>query len=133
VLSGGSDIQLRIWSAVEGYCAAICKGHTAGILGTGIIDRGRNIICTLLVTSCSRLLACSRDGTARLWDCSSQDTIAVFAKESAPLNDCFIVQNVNSLPTSREIDSKEVGTDGKLVLLACENGNVGIRVFFTYL
>ena len=31
VLSGGSDMQLKIWSAETGQCAATLLGHTAGI------------------------------------------------------------------------------------------------------
>jgi WD40 repeat protein len=30
VLSGGVDMQLKIWSAETGQCAATCRGHTAG-------------------------------------------------------------------------------------------------------
>ena len=30
VLSGGSDMQLKIWSAETGQCAATLLGHTAG-------------------------------------------------------------------------------------------------------
>lgn len=46
VLSASSDMSLRIWSAEDGRCAAVLRGHTAGVCGTGIIDRGRNVVCT---------------------------------------------------------------------------------------
>ena len=30
MLSGGADMQLKIWSAETGQCAATLLGHTAG-------------------------------------------------------------------------------------------------------
>ena len=44
VLSGGADMQLRIWSAETGRCAATLRGHTGAVLDTAIVERGRNII-----------------------------------------------------------------------------------------
>lgn len=61
-----SDVQLKIWDALEGVCAATLKGHSGGtfffpilwqnkstdriaskigILGTAMVDRGKNVIC----------------------------------------------------------------------------------------
>ena len=34
VLSGGSDMQLKIWSAETGQCATTLLGHTAGNLSS---------------------------------------------------------------------------------------------------
>ncbi len=37
VLSGGADMQLKIWSAESGQCAATLMGHTGGIVYAVII------------------------------------------------------------------------------------------------
>lgn len=46
----------------------------AGILDTAIVDRGRNV------------LSCSRDGTARLWDCGKSACLGVIADCGSPIN-----------------------------------------------
>lgn len=72
-------MQLKIWCLLTGRCAATLApgiaggvsssnsgttsepyGHRTGVLDTGIIDRGRNI------------LAIDRHGWLRLWDVSTQ-------------------------------------------------------------
>lgn len=47
--------------------------HT-GILDTAIVDRGRNV------------LSCSRDGTARLWDCGQSSCLGTIADCGSPVN-----------------------------------------------
>lgn len=44
VLSGGADMQLRIWDAATGLCPVVLKGHVGTIMDTAIVDRGRNVI-----------------------------------------------------------------------------------------
>jgi len=120
VLSAGADIQLKIWSAETGQCPVSLKGHTGAILDTAIVDRGRNII------------SCGKDGTARLWDCGQSMCIAKLYEGNGDINGCALGIGDNSLnlTTSREPNEREVGTEGKLLLLACENNNlvgVGVR------
>ncbi|XP_060606788.1 proteasomal ATPase-associated factor 1-like [Ruditapes philippinarum] len=113
ILTGGADMQLKIWSAETGKCAATLKGHLAGILDTAIIDRGRNI------------LSCGRDGTVRLWDCGSQTCLGTIECGAGNVN-CCTLQNTESnidLGTPTDTPSeKEVGTEGKLLLVGCEKG-----------
>lgn len=45
VLSGSSDLSLKIWSAEDGHCAAELRGHSSGVSGLAIVERGRNVIC----------------------------------------------------------------------------------------
>lgn len=57
-----------------------------GILGTDVIDRGRNIV------------SCSRDGTARLWDCGEGKCLEiVFKGDGAPINGCSVGVSDNSV------------------------------------
>ncbi|VDO05036.1 unnamed protein product [Rodentolepis nana] len=77
VLTGGADMQLRIWCAVTGNCGAVLRaglggtdqsirgdkepgGHRSGVLDVDFIDRGRNVI------------SLDRGGWLRLWDVSTQ-------------------------------------------------------------
>ncbi|CAL8090284.1 unnamed protein product [Calicophoron daubneyi] len=82
-LTGGADMQLKIWCLLSGRCAATLApgcagaltgnspshplepgGHRAGVLDTGILNRGRNIV------------AIDRSGWLRLWDVSTQTCIS---------------------------------------------------------
>ncbi|XP_031559625.1 proteasomal ATPase-associated factor 1-like [Actinia tenebrosa] len=113
VASGGADMTIRIWSAIDGTCPVTMKGHRGGVTDIAIVDKGRNIV------------SCSRDGTARLWDCGESRCLAVLASCSCPINGCALgsAQNVD-LGNARKINrcEREVGTEGKLLLLAREDG-----------
>uniref|UniRef100_UPI00398F600F proteasomal ATPase-associated factor 1-like isoform X2 n=1 Tax=Pristiophorus japonicus TaxID=55135 RepID=UPI00398F600F len=112
VLSGGMDAQLKIWSVEDGNCSVTLNGHKGGVLDTTIVDRGRNIISG------------SRDGTARLWDCGMSTCLAVLADCGTPINGCTIgvAENTVNLGSPEQPPSeREIGTEGKLLLLARED------------
>ncbi|KAM8976862.1 proteasomal ATPase-associated factor 1 [Pelodytes ibericus] len=112
VLSGGMDAQIKIWSVEDASCPVTFKGHQAGILDVAVVDRGRNV------------LSCSRDGTARLWDCGKSSCLAVVADCGAPINGISIgvPDNTVNLGSPEEAPTdREVGTEGKLLLLARED------------
>ncbi|XP_070569091.1 proteasomal ATPase-associated factor 1-like isoform X2 [Ptychodera flava] len=113
VLSGGSDMQLKIWSVEDGSCPVTLRGHTAGITDTAIVDKGRNIV------------SCARDGMAKLWDCGRSACLDTVAKCGCPINGCNIgvANNAVNLGTPQNSQSeREIGTEGKLLLLAREDG-----------
>ncbi|XP_062910514.1 proteasomal ATPase-associated factor 1-like [Mobula hypostoma] len=112
VLSGGMDAQLKIWSVEDGSCSVTLSGHKGGILDTAIVERGRNVI------------SASRDGTARLWDCGMSTCIAVLTDCETPINGCSvgIAENTLNLGSPKhQISEREIGTEGKLLLLARED------------
>nr|XP_056714558.1 proteasomal ATPase-associated factor 1 [Euleptes europaea] len=112
VLSGGMDAQLKIWSAENAGCVATFQGHKAGILDTAIVDRGRNVVSS------------SRDGTARLWDCGRSVCLGIVADCGSPINGIALgeADNTLNLGSPETIPSdREVGTEGKLLLLARED------------
>ncbi|KAM6290492.1 proteasomal ATPase-associated factor 1-like [Porphyrio hochstetteri] len=112
VLSGGMDAQLKIWSAEDANCVVTFKGHKGGILDTAIVDRGRNV------------LSCSRDGTARLWDCGSSSCLGVIADCGSPVNGIAVGAADSSLnlgSPEKAPSEREVGTEGKILLLARED------------
>ncbi|XP_064628952.1 proteasomal ATPase-associated factor 1-like [Lineus longissimus] len=113
VLSGSADTQLKIWSAETGQCAATCKGHAAGINDTAIVEKGRNFV------------SCSRDGTAKLWDSGSQACLGTFDECGGVVNGCSIgipARGFDPGESQQPTDEREVATEGKLLLLACESG-----------
>eukprot|EP01121_Diplochlamys_sp_Union-15-3_P009458 TRINITY_DN2580_c0_g1_i2.p1 TRINITY_DN2580_c0_g1~~TRINITY_DN2580_c0_g1_i2.p1 ORF type:complete len:415 (-),score=46.78 TRINITY_DN2580_c0_g1_i2:20-1264(-) len=121
LLSGGADTQLLIWSLVDnGYCAASLKGtHTQGISDTDIIERGRNVI------------SASRDGNCVLWDVPTQKAIHVFSSYS-PINCCRAITPKILFGQGGDLsqkDNREVGTEGKLLLLAKENRELDVYDF----
>ncbi|XP_075271359.1 proteasomal ATPase-associated factor 1-like isoform X1 [Opisthocomus hoazin] len=112
VLSGGMDAQLKIWSAEDASCVVTFKGHKGGILDAAIVDRGRNV------------LSCSRDGTARLWDCGKSACLGVVADCGSPVNGIAVGAADNSLnlgTPGKAPSEREVGTEGKILLLARED------------
>ncbi|KFP57426.1 Proteasomal ATPase-associated factor 1, partial [Cathartes aura] len=83
-----------------------------GILDTAIVDRGRNV------------LSCSRDGTARLWDCGKSACLGVIADCDSPVNGIAVGTADNSLNLGmpeKAPSEREVGTEGKILLLARED------------
>lgn len=115
VLSGGMDAQLKIWSAEDASCPVTLKGHKGGILDVAIVDRGRNVVSS------------SRDGTARLWDCGKSQCLAEVVNCGSPVNGIAlgVADNAINLGTPEEVPSeREIGTEGKLLLLAREDGKL---------
>ncbi|XP_053564708.1 proteasomal ATPase-associated factor 1 [Bombina bombina] len=112
VLSGGMDAQVKVWSVEDASCPVTFKGHKGGILDLAVVDRGRNVV------------TCSRDGTARLWDCGRSSCLAVVADCGVPINGISLgeADNTVNLGSPAEPPSeREIGTEGKLLLLARED------------
>ncbi|XP_077307337.1 proteasomal ATPase-associated factor 1 [Lithobates pipiens] len=112
VLSGGMDAQVKVWSVENASCPVTFKGHKAGVLDLAIVDRGRNVV------------SCSRDGTARLWDCGKSSCLAVVADCGVPINGISVgvADNTVNLGAPEATPSdREIGTEGKLLLLARED------------
>eukprot|EP00808_Paulinella_micropora_P007485 g34095.t1 len=62
-LSGGADMQLRVWSVNDGKCHRALKGHTRSITSCDIVGVGKQVVSSGL------------DCTVRLWECGSGETI----------------------------------------------------------
>ncbi|KAF8986481.1 Proteasomal ATPase-associated factor 1 [Entomortierella lignicola] len=116
VLSGGGDFLLKIWSALDGSCPVTMKGHVKPISDTAIIDRGRNIVSS------------SNDGSVKLWEVDSSKlrasgaTIRTLSQYDSKVNAIAL----DAWQTNQDLrivpDSREVGTEGKLVIAATEGG-----------
>lgn len=114
-LSGGADLRLKVWSIETGKCAATFLGHKGAVLDTAIVERGRNIV------------SCSRDGTAKLWDCSQQMCLDTFEGMAGNINGISVGVTENSFDLGHPENppgEKEVLTEGKMLLMACENNTL---------
>ncbi|AET40552.1 Rpn14p Ecym_6167 [Eremothecium cymbalariae DBVPG len=69
LLSTSMDMQVKIWSAVDGSNPRTFTGHKAAVTESAIIGRGRNI------------LSCSKDGTIKLWECGSGTMLRNFRRD----------------------------------------------------
>ncbi|NXW34207.1 PAAF1 factor, partial [Phaetusa simplex] len=132
-VSTSTDGTMKIWQAANGeirvrassfvvcYALSICFlcrlfEHSlcfdVGILDAAIVDRGRNV------------LSCSRDGTARLWDCGKSACLGVITDCGSPINGIAVGTADNSLnlgTPEKPPSEREVGTEGKILLLARED------------
>ncbi|KAG0351920.1 Proteasomal ATPase-associated factor 1 [Podila minutissima] len=112
ILSGGGDFLLKIWSALDGSCPVTMKGHVKPISDTAIIDRGRNVVSS------------SNDGTVKLWEVASGTTIRTLASHGDRINAIDVGTWETPLESKIPLDSKEVATEGKLVVAVSENGTL---------
>ncbi|ORX72732.1 WD40 repeat-like protein [Linderina pennispora] len=108
VLSGATDMRLKIWSASDGTNPVTLVGHRATVTDTEIVGVGKNV------------LSCSKDGTVRLWHCGSSSLIHTFELSKLPVNRIRLV----SYPERDEskMPENEFETAGKVVAAACEDG-----------
>lgn len=111
VLSGGADMQLKIWSVETGECPVTLRGHKAAITDTAIVDRGRNVVSV------------SKDGSASLWDCGQAAHLDYIARVESTINSCDISSvDIDLGQPERQPSEREIGTEGKLLVLGCEDG-----------
>ncbi|RKP06777.1 quinon protein alcohol dehydrogenase-like superfamily [Thamnocephalis sphaerospora] len=106
VLSGSADLQLRIWSAVDGSNPVVLKGHSAAITSLAIVGR-----------------AASRDGTVKLWECGSATEIATIARFAGPVNAITLTADFDT-HGSASCDTRESETKGKLLVCAVSDGTL---------
>ena len=119
VLSGGADLRMKIWSAEDGSSPVTLTGHTRGVTDGCPVEKGRNVVSV------------SRDGQCKLFDCGESKCLTTFAKYDTIINACALQclssANMAKLDISNGQNSetpseREVGTENKIVALACEDG-----------
>jgi len=117
ILSGGADFRLRIWSAESGKCAATLVGHRGAINDLAIVERGRNVI------------SAGNDGAVKLWDVGrsaclhSYDDLGVGVINGVSLG---VADRRSGGEVSPGEDQREVGTEGKFLIVAGEGSGAGI-------
>ena len=121
VLSSGSDMRIKIWSAEDGSCPVTLTGHSAPVTDTAIVDKGMNIVST------------SKDGTVRIWSCGKGKCLEPSIRIDDVINCCAISSIKEqcgfnmSISSDDNIDRQdEVGLDDKILAVGGENGNIAI-------
>lgn len=121
LLSGSTDMKLKIWSLEDGSNPRTFEGHKSQITDACMVGRGRNF------------LSSSLDGTLKLWETSSGLAIHTFhRKENA-------MDGVNALTLiSENVTHKndvphhlEYGTEGKQILAGHDSGVITLHDLFT--
>jgi hypothetical protein len=134
LLTGGSDLRLRIFDVASGACAATLAGHAGGIAGVSIIERGRHVASV------------ARDSTLKLWSVPGKRAIASVALPAMPTG--LALLDGQALPASAASVLPESGSSssdahklarpeaasvataepapvaGKLFAVACDDGTV---------
>ena len=122
VLSGGADLRMKIWSAEDGTSPVTLTGHTRGVTDGCPVEKGRNVVSV------------SRDGQCKLFDCGEAKCLTTFAKFDTIINACALqslssanmakldISNGQNNNSNEAYSEREVGTENKLVALACEDG-----------
>ena len=110
-------MQLKIWSALTGKCAVTLIGHKSAILDSAFVDRGRNFVTV------------SRDGSTKLWDCSSKSCIEniIQLEFGNAINTCAlqsVSQDIDLGLRNSPLSEKAVATEGKLLIIGTESGSV---------
>lgn len=123
LLTGSIDMRLKLWSVVDESCPRTFVGHKAAVSDTCLIDRGRNF------------LSSSTDGTIRLWECGSGETLNVLSRRENR-NDginavCLRASSKGNEPEKNSGNPLEFGTYGKDVFAAHSSGVITLHDLFT--
>lgn len=102
LLTGGSDMCVKIWSVEDGSCPVTLAGHKRGITSLDMIDRGKEVVSSSL------------DGTIKVWVCGTQQCVATVAPQSGAINQTHIL-------------SQEQGGTDRLLMSATEAGKLTIH------
>ncbi|AGO13147.1 AaceriAFL009Cp [[Ashbya] aceris (nom. inval.)] len=121
LLSASIDMQLKIWSAVDGTNPRTFFGHTGPITGCGLIERGRNI------------LSSSKDGSVRLWECGSGSMLREFHRRGRHSDSVNALQVLNVQEHSHTGlgNPLEFGTEDKAFIAGHASGVLTYHDVFT--
>ena len=76
----------------------------------------------IVLIECFIWIACSRDGSIRLWECASGATIrSIVSGLDTQINAISLVNESLFAGPVRQ-DAREVETEGKTLLAGCQNG-----------
>ncbi|RUP50566.1 WD40-repeat-containing domain protein [Jimgerdemannia flammicorona] len=141
ILSGASDFQLRIWSALDGLNPVTLKGHRAASSRDGTIklwECGKHGLhhCFVAPVACGGCSTFCTPGTFSpsftvsllLIHKGSAATISTLGNYATPVNKIAIGTVPSTLrgggDVEVEVDSREVETEDKLLLAAVSDGSL---------
>lgn len=98
LLSGGSDMCLKIWSVEDGSCPVTIPAHKRLISSLAIVERGRNVVSS------------SHDGTIKLWCCGTQQNISTLSLERGPVNHITLLPDQGGSPDALVLSASDSGS-----------------------
>jgi len=101
LLSTATDLTTRIWDSYTGLCGQTLKGHTASVLGAGIVGVGKNVV------------TCGKDGKILLHHVGSSTVIREIAQFQSAVNAVAVGTSLEK--ASYEAGDLEFETTDKVV------------------
>lgn len=121
LLSSSTDLQIKIWSVLDGSNPRTFIGHKAAVTDTCMIEKGRNF------------LSSSLDGSVRLWECASGSNLHSFTRKENPtdgVNTLGLLSD-SSAESGGGSNYEEFGTLGKKVLAGHSSGVITLHEVFS--
>ena len=127
LLSASNDMQIKLWSLLDGSNPRTFIGHTAAITDTVLLGRGRNFVSS------------GHDGTIRLWECGSGRNIHKLTRKEEPYDSInSIILFDSETQGNKEKDKQgledhelEFETEGKQIAAAHESGVITFHDLYT--
>lgn len=127
LLSASDDMQIKLWSLLDGSNPRTFVGHTSAVTDTVLVGRGRNFLSSGL------------DGCIRLWECGSGKNIHTMTRKENPydgVNSIILLDRVSEgdkkvHPEVAPSNNLEFETEGKQILAAHESGVITLHDLYT--
>ncbi|PWN18042.1 hypothetical protein BCV69DRAFT_314886 [Microstroma glucosiphilum] len=113
LLTASSDLTLRLYSAQDGICPRVFKGHKRAVTSTAILGRGK------------RIVSASLDGTIRVWDVRAGKSVRMIGCRGWSGVECLRVLKLNGAATSSEAQEEE-GLGDYLAIAGLSSGYVQV-------
>lgn len=130
LLSAASDMQIKLWSLLDGSNPRTFVGHTASITQTVLVGRGRNFLSSGL------------DGSIRLWECGSGKNIHTMRRRDNPYDavnsmtlfdkeDRSVIKKYEGQEEENKLHKLEFETKGKQIIAGHKSGVITLHDVYT--
>lgn len=125
LLSASDDMQIKLWSLLDGSNPRTFVGHTSAVTDTVLVGRGRNFVSSGL------------DGCIKLWECGSGKNIHTVTRKENPydgVNSITLLDRDNNRKVSEEVvpaRTLEFETEGKHILAAHKSGVITLHDLYS--
>jgi hypothetical protein len=114
ILTASSDLTLRLYSAQDGICPRIFRGHKRAVTSTAILGRGK------------RIVSASLDGTIRVWDVRAGKSVRMIGCPGWSGVECLKVLKLKGGRMASEADEDEEGLGHYIAIAGLSSGYVQV-------